>query len=50
MKHRKPLQTISRTYNKELVNEKHFGYFRDKLKTFYESVISSNDISQTQNI
>jgi hypothetical protein len=43
-----PLQTISGTYNKEIVNVKHFDYFKEKLKTFFESVISSNDNSQTE--
>ena len=43
-----PLQTISGTYNKEIVNVKHFDYFKEKLKTFFESVISSNYNSQTE--
>ena len=43
-----PLQTISGTYNKEIVNHKEFDFFRIKLKTFYESIVSSNDNSQTE--
>jgi adenine-specific DNA-methyltransferase len=43
-----PLQTISGTYNKEIVNYKDFDIFKDKLSTFYESVVSSNDNSQTE--